>query len=123
MSPRREGWQKAVDAAWRAYGTRHYRAVLLFEAGRRAAPFVAAGGGLAGLVYGVAWVWRHAVAHAHTPAPWLWVVLAVACLVSAVGAVGWCWARSPFGAQAGVRPASLLTAAGLVLIGIAWKGQ
>lgn len=120
MTTRKEGWQKSVDAAHRAFGTRHYKFVLAVETGKRAAPFVAGGAALAGLIYGAAWLYRHTVAHAHAPAPWLWILLGGLSLLAAVGTVAWHWLNSATG-RLGGKVAAMFTAAGLVLFAIAWK--
>lgn len=117
---RREGWQKARDSAWRAFGTRHWRVIVYTELAYRSAPFIAAGAAVAGLIYGAVWLWRQTVAHAHAPAPWLWILLGGLALLAAVLTVAWNWLNSATG-RLGAKFATMWVAAGLVLFTIAWR--
>lgn len=116
--------KKATDAAWSEWGRRHYRAIVGWQMFMTAAPFLAAAAGLAGLVYGVVWLWRRIPALSAPSIPGGGIALALLALL-AVGAVlgGIAW-YSPGAFRTGARKAFAALAAGGAAAAVwLWKGS
>lgn len=88
---RREGWQAAVDAAWRQMGRRYWRLIVGMQLAGRVLPWLAAATLLGFAVYGIAWVVRHVRApQIHLDFGWVWPTLIFAGIALTV--VGGIWA-------------------------------
>ncbi|WP_213455296.1 hypothetical protein [Rhizomonospora bruguierae] len=65
-----KGLNKAVDAAWRAFGTRYWKVIITLSMLRKSAPVLAALTAAGIIVGGSVWAWRRAIADSEAvPAP------------------------------------------------------
>lgn len=123
----RNGWGKAMDAAWREFGRKNWRALVGVSMAGKALPAVAVAALLGAGAYGVVWVVRHAhlphAPHLHLSFGWMVppLILAAAILVvSGALFAAWRW-WNPEAVLTRPRVASVLVLALTVAALWAWR--